>query len=86
MKSLRIIATLAILSVLPATHAHPGHSLQEADTLHLLTSPYHLTVLTLSGAALLLGARFIQRRVPRCLMQGLGVVSLLAAAILWQAR
>ena len=32
--------------------AHPGHDLQDASATHILTSPYHLAVLALSGAAL----------------------------------
>ena len=86
MKSLRTIATLALLAIAPAAQAHPGHNLQDASTLHLITSPYHLAVLALMGTALLLAGRFIQRRLPRRVVQGLGVMALFAAALLWHRR
>ena len=67
-------------------HAHPGHGLDDASAAHILTSPYHLTVLALSGAALLLVARFVPRRLPRRLLQGAGIAAAAAALVLWGSR
>ena len=62
---------------------HPGHGLQEASTAHLLTSPYHLAVLVMAGAGLLFAGRFVQRRLPRRVLQGAGFTALVGAFLLW---
>ena len=72
--------TLLVVGTLSA-HAHPGHNLLESTPSHVLTSPYHVAVLALSGVALFLGARLVQRQLPRRLLQVAGVVALAAAAI-----
>ena len=64
-------------------HAHPGHGLSDASATHILTSPHHLAVLAISGAALCLLARFVQRRWPRRLLQGAGLAALATATVLW---
>ena len=78
----------AILSALmPAlAHAHPGHDLREASASHLLTSPDHLAMLASSGLILWFAASWVQRRLPRRLLQFAGVAALAAAAVLWGAR
>jgi hypothetical protein len=81
-------ATMAIgcfLSALSAS-AHPGHALREATPQHLLTSPDHLAVLALSGGVLWFAGRFMQRRMPRRLLQGAGLVAVLTAAMVWGIR
>jgi hypothetical protein len=63
--------------------AHPGHGLGEHGAMHLLASPYHVAVLALAGITLWLIGRFVQRQLPRRLLQGAGVATLLASAVLW---
>jgi hypothetical protein len=70
----------------PSLHAHPGHSLRDADARHLITSPDHLAVLALGGLGLWFAARFVQRRSARQLLQGLGLLTLVAAAVLWRIQ
>ena len=79
---------LAVGYLLPAisASAHPGHSLNEATPGHLLTSPDHLTVLALGGVALWFAGRFVQRQLPRRLLQGAGVAAILTAAAIWGVR
>ena len=66
--------------------AHPGHDLREATPQHLLISPDHLSVLALGGITFWLIGRFVQRQLPRRLLQGAGVAALLASAVLWGLR
>jgi len=66
--------------------AHPGHDLRDATSLHLLTSPDHLAVLALGGAALWFAGRFVQRQLPRRLLQGAGLAAVLSAALIWGIR
>jgi hypothetical protein len=76
-------ATLAIVLHAPALHAHPGHSLGDADAQHLLTSPYHLAVLAFGGLSLWFVGRLVQRRLPRRVLQSLGLAALATAAVFW---
>ena len=66
--------------------AHPGHALRDASSAHLLTNPDHLAVLVLGGAAAWFGARWIERRLPRRLLQICGVAAVATAAVLWGIR
>ena len=77
------IATLGILWGGSVAQAHPGHSLFGATPIHLLTSPDHFLVLAMTGTLLLFGAKFVQRRLPRRLVQGAGVFALGGAAVVW---
>jgi peptidoglycan/LPS O-acetylase OafA/YrhL len=79
-------AALALALGSAMAQAHPGHGLHDASATHILTSPYHLAVLALSGAALLLVARFVQRRLPRRVLQGAGLAALATATVLWGMR
>ena len=63
--------------------AHPGHSLGESSLSHVVTSPYHVLVLLVVGAALVVGGTVIQRRLPRRLLQGCGMLALVAGAVCW---
>jgi uncharacterized membrane protein YfcA len=76
-----VALAMAALTPAPAS-AHPGHSLGDANAQHLLTSPDHLAVLALGGLGLWFAARLVQRRVPRQLLQGFGLLALLAAVVL----
>jgi hypothetical protein len=83
----RTLAPAVVLALGGAlAQAHPGHGLHDASATHILTSPYHLAVLTCSGAVLLLVARFVQRRLPRRLLQGAGLAALAVATVLWGLR
>jgi len=66
--------------------AHPGHGLDGAGVTHLLTSPYHLSVFALGGAALWFSARFIRNKLSRRVLQFLGLAALVASALLWSVR
>ena len=79
------IATLGILSGGSVAQAHPGHSLFDAAPVHLLTSPDHFLVLAMTGTVLLFGAKFVERRLPRRLVQGAGVLALGGAAVVWSS-
>ena len=80
--------SLALGSLLLAisASAHPGHDLRDATPQHLLTSPDHLSVLALGGVALWFAGRFVQRQLPRRLLQGAGLAAVLTAALIWGVR
>ena len=78
------VATLALAT--GSAQAHPGHALRDATPSHLLTSPDHLAVLALGGLVVWFGARWVERRLPRRLLQILGVVAVTTAAVLWGIR
>jgi hypothetical protein len=80
------IATLAQALFAASTYAHPGHSLGERGPWHVVSSPYHLLVLALTGAGLWLAGRLVERRLPRRLLQGAGLGALCLAALLWDWR
>jgi len=77
------VATLATVLHAPVLHAHPGHSLGDADAQHLLTSPDHIAVLAIGGLGLWLVGRLVQRRLPRRVLQSLGLAALATAAVFW---
>jgi hypothetical protein len=84
---LRLALSIAVLAFATGlAQAHPGHGLHDASPTHLLTSPDHLAVLALGGAAAWFGARWVGRRLPRRLLQILGVAALTTAAVLWGIR
>ena len=64
--------------------AHPGHGLFDHGAGHAITNPYHAAVLAAIGVGCWLAGRFAARRaMPKRLLQGVGVMALLAAAALW---
>ena len=75
-----------LLALAFTAQAHPGHDIRDASPQHLFTSPDHLAVLALSGAALWLAGRFVQRQLPRQLLQVAGLAAVLTAAVIWGAR
>ena len=77
--------TLLAVGILSA-QAHPGHSLLDTTPGHALTSPYHIVVLALSGMTLFLGARLVQRQLPRRLLQAAGVIALVSAVAIWTSH
>ncbi len=86
----RLKLTAVISSSLTAlaltAQAHPGHDLRDATPQHLFASPDHLAVLALGGVALWLAGRFVQRQLPRRLLQGTGLAAVLTAALVWGVR
>jgi uncharacterized membrane protein len=78
-----LAAALAFALGAVIAQAHPGHGIQDASTTHLLTSPYHLVVLAICGTSFLIVACFVQRRMPRRLLQAAGLVALAASTVLW---
>ncbi|HVY68729.1 MAG TPA: hypothetical protein VHH73_02310 [Verrucomicrobiae bacterium] len=67
-------------------NAHPGHSLSGTSARHIVTSPYHLAVLTLAGLALFGAARLVKREFPRQLLQLSGATLMLMAVLVWGLR
>jgi len=76
------IMTLTFAAV-ATVQAHPGHALSDASTQHVLTSPYHLAVLGLSGLALWTVGYFIHRQTARRVLQFSGAFTVATAAVLW---
>ena len=81
-KILTCLLTFSGLSLL----AHPGHPLNEAGLSHLLTSPNHLVVLALAGGAMSIASHFVQRRLPRRVLQGCGAFALASAIVILGIR
>ena len=75
----------AVASTL-SLQAHPGHCLLEHGPLHTITSPVHLALLALLGAALFAGARLVQQRIPRRALQSVGTVVFVLCAVLLGLR
>ena len=84
--SARRVAILAVGLWTTSAGAHPGHALTEAPVSHLLTSPYHLLMLSAIGAMCWLAALGVQRRNPRRLLQVCGATAWVGAAVLWGLR
>ena len=66
--------------------AHPGHGLADEGALHLVASPYHLSILTATGLALFVLGRALRHSMARRALQFGGVATLVCAAILWGTR
>lgn len=82
----RFLAGAAFAAATVSARAHPGHGLLEEGPLHTVTSPYHLAILALFGVALFAGAHLTRQVMPRRAMQSLGVIALVASAVLWGLR
>jgi len=79
------IAALVLLAAV-SVPAHPGHGLAEANATHLVTSPYHLSVMAACTAALglllTIAARLVQTpRTRRLLQIGAGSAAVLAVTL-----
>lgn len=85
MKSLRSLGVAALALALGSASAlaHPGHSTFDADASHIMTSPYHMLVLTTLGVGLFVSARFVQRTWARHTLQWSGAMAVVAAVVLW---
>lgn len=80
------IAPTVLLLPFGATiaHAHPGHDLLDQGIAHALTNADHLFLLAAIGGGLFCFGRAVQRRVPRRVLQSLGVGLVLGAVVLWK--
>jgi len=80
------IAVTVLLLTFGATisQAHPGHDLFDQGLAHALTSSDHLFLLAAIGGGLFCFGRALQGRVPRRVMQSLGVGLVLGAVVLWK--
>lgn len=76
------LSTATFAFVTGLAQAHPGHALRDASSAHLLTSPDHLAMLAMGGVVAWFGARWIERRLPRRLLQICGVAAVATAAVL----
>lgn len=85
MSRLKIPLALSYCLLAASAQAHPGHSLADHGLPHVVASPYHLAALALVGGLFLTPAFFVQRPLPRRVMQVVGAAALLAAALLWPA-
>lgn len=63
--------------------AHPGHDITQASASHILTSPYHIMMLALGGAALWYAGSQVQRRIPARVLSTTGMLMLFGAVVLW---
>jgi hypothetical protein len=82
----RRVAMSAVVLWTTSAGAHPGHALTDAPAAHLLTSPYHLLMLSLLGGTFWLAALTVTRRVPRRVLQVCGTTAWVGAAVLWGLR
>lgn len=80
-----LLTGLGLTAATLTTSAHPGHSLHDSTWTHLLTSPDHFAVLAGVGLALVVGAQWVQGRLPRRLVRGSGWIAVLGAALGWVA-
>ena len=65
--------------------AHPGHDLMDHGSAHVVTSPYHLTCLALFGVLVFGAGWFVKQRLSQRVLQFVGVIAVLGAAIGWVA-
>ena len=85
---MKLLCLLPLLPILVASsaQAHPGHSLGEHGAVHVVTSPYHLSMLAAVGVALWFGGRFVQSHLSRRILQGTGIAAVLAAGAIFGSR
>jgi len=82
----RFFAYIALLvgGLLPmAASAHPGHDITQASATHILSSPYHIMMLALGGAALWFAGTQVQRRLPARVLSCAGLLMMAGAVLLW---
>ncbi len=71
-----------LLSAISAI-AHPGHDLFDQGATHALTSPFHLSVLAIIGAASFLAAQVMRSPKVQQSMRWGGVAMILLSLLLW---
>jgi len=78
------MAAAALLFASLSAQAHPGHTLHEENTLHYVTSPYHIIVVALMGLLLCGAAYMVKQPAMRRILAAGGAAALFIAAILFQ--
>jgi hypothetical protein len=63
--------------------AHPGHSLNEHGLLHIVTSPFHLLLLTVMGIGSWCAARFVSNAMGRRFLRFGAAAAVTTAILLW---
>lgn len=76
------LATAAGLLTSPAA-AHPGHTLSEHGSLHLVTSPFHIATLVGVGVVLWVASRFATHSSARRRLLMLSTVFVAAGGVFW---
>ncbi|MDX1953788.1 MAG: hypothetical protein SFY81_16585 [Verrucomicrobiota bacterium] len=80
----RFLPGVLLLTLLSVTsQAHPGHDMLDHGPAHLVSSPYHLAVLSLTAIMLFAVAQFTRRPAVRRTLRFSAAVILLAATVLW---
>jgi hypothetical protein len=74
--------TAALLAIVQAANAHPGHGLLDHGAAHVITSPYHLVILAAMGVAMTAVAQIVRSRSARQWMRIAGVAAVIAAGLL----
>ena len=82
----KISLAIALFGSALTASAHPGHAWTDASISHLVTSPDHLLLLALGGALVSVAGRFVQSRLSRWTLHGLGALALLGAILLLGIR
>jgi hypothetical protein len=80
---IRFLPVAASVLLVGSAQAHPGHGLFEHGPRHAFTSPFHLVLLTAMGLTMFLGAHLVRRRVPRRVLQSIGLIALTISVIGW---
>jgi len=80
--ALRLLFLTAFVALAGLAPAHPGHGMLDQGPGHVVGSPYHLAMLALTGGVLLIGARWVEQKLPRRVMQVVGTLTLLATTTL----
>lgn len=77
-------AALALAALCAGTaQAHPGHDLFNQSATHALTSPFHLIVLALIGAAFFLAAKLARSPKVQQSMRAGGAALILLSLLVW---
>ena len=77
------LAAPLFLALAHTAQAHPGHPLGEHGTAHVVSSPYHISILAGTGLALWLASRFVKSPFGRRLLQAGGIAAVIFAAAWW---
>jgi hypothetical protein len=81
-----VVTIIFILAASTPALAHPGHGWRDHHASHFLTSPDHLAVLALAGAAAWGLAWGVRHVAARRWLQYLGGSAVLLSAALWLVR
>jgi hypothetical protein len=77
------VTAILVLAAVYSAQAHPGHSLGEHGAGHIVSSPYHISVLAGSGLVLWFAGCLIKRPLARRFLQAGGVAAVVLAGAWW---